>query len=494
MNGLAQLTPGAPFEGVFAVRDVERRLSRAGKPFLSVVLADATGSARGVIFDQPDWFAERLTPGAPVRVAGRAEQRGGRLELLISHVRPADEETADAQLVPRSHRDPDELFGFVLHLADEVADPGLRRTLERLTGDDALTAAWRQVPCTRSGHHAYIGGLVEHTVGVAALCQTLCTWHPRIDSDLLVTAALVHDLGYTRAWRVAATFETTEEGRLLGHVALGLEIVAGRRRQSRARGRAAAGAAALRGLAPRAAAASQPAAGESGGAGADAPQCGRGAGQIAPRRPGRGRRAALAAAGDEAASTSYAAPRHAVRDANPAIPQPLGSSNTHKTEGIYGIKPARRLAHCAVPVPHPDKEPSRWLPTTSLPADAHGDAPSGRTGTLENPEVHENVPGHVIPILEREFDDFDTEATRFLGGERPEDQFIGFRLQQGVYGQRQPDVQMVRVKIPFGGVNPEQLEMFADCRRALGAAAQGPHHDAPVRPAASHPAVGRQPS
>jgi len=226
MSGLAQLTPGQPFEGIYAVRQVERRLSRAGKPFLSVVLADATGSARGVIFDQPDWFAERLSPGAPVRVAGRAEQRGGRLELVISHVRSAEEETSDAQLVPRSHRDPDELFGFVLHLADEVAEPGLRRTLEVLTSDDALAAAWRQVPCTRSGHHAYVGGLIEHTVGVAALCQTLCTWHPRIDVDMLVTAALVHDLGYTRAWRVAATFEATEEGRLLGHVALGLDIVA----------------------------------------------------------------------------------------------------------------------------------------------------------------------------------------------------------------------------------------------------------------------------
>lgn len=225
MNGLAQLTPGAPFEGVFAVREVERRLSRAGKPFLSVVLADATGSARGVIFDQPDWFAERLTPGEPVRVAGRAEQRGGRLELLISHVRSAADEAGDAQLVPRSHRDPEELFGFVLHLADEVADPGLRRTLEVLTGDADLAAAWRQVPCTRSGHHAYVGGLIEHTVGVAALCQTLCTWHPRIDADLLVTAALVHDLGYTRTWRVAATFESTDEGRLLGHVALGVDIV-----------------------------------------------------------------------------------------------------------------------------------------------------------------------------------------------------------------------------------------------------------------------------
>jgi sulfite reductase (ferredoxin) len=85
----------------------------------------------------------------------------------------------------------------------------------------------------------------------------------------------------------------------------------------------------------------------------------------------------------------------------------------------------------------------------------------GRVGSLENPEVYENVPGHLIPILEREFDDFDTEAKRFLDGQQSEEQFIGFRLKQGVYGQRQPDVQMIRVKLPMGGINPEQMEAFA---------------------------------
>jgi len=87
---------------------------------------------------------------------------------------------------------------------------------------------------------------------------------------------------------------------------------------------------------------------------------------------------------------------------------------------------------------------------------------SRQRGTLEDPEVVENVPGHVIPILTREFDDFKTEATRFLDGQTQEDEFIKFRLKQGVYGQRQPDVQMIRVKLPFGGVTPEQLEAFAD--------------------------------
>jgi len=85
-----------------------------------------------------------------------------------------------------------------------------------------------------------------------------------------------------------------------------------------------------------------------------------------------------------------------------------------------------------------------------------------RTGSLDNPEVVEDVPGHVIPILEREFDDFDTESTRFLKGDLEEDTFIKFRLKQGVYGQRQPDVQMVRVKLPLGGVTPDQLDAFAD--------------------------------
>jgi len=87
--------------------------------------------------------------------------------------------------------------------------------------------------------------------------------------------------------------------------------------------------------------------------------------------------------------------------------------------------------------------------------------PAGR-GTLDDPEVLQNVPGHVIPILQREYDDFKTEATKFLSGETPEDEFIKFRLKQGVYGQRQPDVQMIRVKLPFGGVTPEQMEAFAD--------------------------------
>jgi sulfite reductase beta subunit-like hemoprotein len=97
----------------------------------------------------------------------------------------------------------------------------------------------------------------------------------------------------------------------------------------------------------------------------------------------------------------------------------------------------------------------------SASAPTQDSAPAQR-GTLADPEILQNVPGHVIPIIEREFDDFKTEAGKFLQGEMPEDEFIKFRLKQGVYGQRQADVQMIRVKLPFGGVTPEQMESFAD--------------------------------
>jgi 3'-5' exoribonuclease len=225
MSTIASLQAGQPVEGVYAVRRKERRLSRQGTPFLALTLADATGALPAMIFDQPDYFGEQFEEGDRVRVAGRVGGREGRLQITVSHLRPAGAEVEAQELLPRSHRDPDELFGFVLHLADEVGDRGLRGVLESLTGDADLARAWQTMPCTRSGHHAYMGGLVEHTVGVASLAQALCTWHPRLDSDLLLAAALVHDIGHARAFRLGATFELTEEGRLLGHLAIGHRII-----------------------------------------------------------------------------------------------------------------------------------------------------------------------------------------------------------------------------------------------------------------------------
>ncbi len=222
---ISALSPGTAAEGVYAVRSKERRMSRRGEPYLLMTLSDATGSIRALCFDQADFFGEQFAEGDRIRVTGQVIATDGDPTVRVRHIRRADDEATPESLLPRSHRDPDELFGFVLHLADEVADAGLRRLLGALTGDQALVERWCRVPCTQTGHHAYQGGLIEHTVGVATLCQTLCQWHPRLNSDLLLAAALVHDIGLTATFHLGATFELTDEGRLLGHLALGHEIV-----------------------------------------------------------------------------------------------------------------------------------------------------------------------------------------------------------------------------------------------------------------------------
>jgi 3'-5' exoribonuclease len=119
----------------------------------------------------------------------------------------------------------EELDGFLEHLAREVYDPDLRRLLDSFLGADAFRADFRRAPCTRGGHHAYLGGLIEHTVAVATLGFETSTLHPRLNSDLLVCAALLHDVGKIREFELGAEIALTEAGALVGHLALGVELV-----------------------------------------------------------------------------------------------------------------------------------------------------------------------------------------------------------------------------------------------------------------------------
>src|SRR5205823_7856185 len=112
------------------------------------------------------------------------------------------------------------------HLAREVYDRDLRRLLDSFLSDGALRAELRRAPCTRAGHHAYLGGLLEHTVAVTTLAQEACVLHPRLDSDLLLTAAILHDMGKTREFSLGAEIGLSDEGRLLGHVTIGERMVA----------------------------------------------------------------------------------------------------------------------------------------------------------------------------------------------------------------------------------------------------------------------------
>src|SRR5918995_4066102 len=221
---VATLRAGDDVDAVFACARKARLTARSGLPYLALELRDRTGAIAARAFRDADLLAGRFERGDLVRVRGRVERFRDELQLEVRDVARA--EAADpAAFLPVAYRDLDELDGFLEHLAREVHDRGYAALLERLLGDGELRAAWRRAPCTRSGHHAYLGGLLEHTVAVATLALEAAQLHPRLNSDLLICAALVHDLGKTREFTYGAAIELSQEGRLLGHIPLGQQLL-----------------------------------------------------------------------------------------------------------------------------------------------------------------------------------------------------------------------------------------------------------------------------
>ncbi|HEY5045552.1 MAG TPA: HD domain-containing protein [Solirubrobacteraceae bacterium] len=245
---IATVRSDQEIDGVFACIRKERLLSRAGTPYLTVELRDSTGTIIARAFRDADLLAGRFERGELVRVQGRVERFRDQLQIALRTIARADDEADPARFLPVAYRDLDELEGFLEHLVREVYDPGLKALLERLLGDRALRAEIRRAPCSlpalgslgsdsrpgspragagrSSSHHAYLGGLLEHTVAVATMVLELCTLHPRLDRDLLLSAAIVHDLGKTREFTYGAEIARSPEGQLLGHIELGLRLLA----------------------------------------------------------------------------------------------------------------------------------------------------------------------------------------------------------------------------------------------------------------------------
>jgi len=231
-------------DAVFACTRKERLISRSGTPYLTIGLRDSTGAIVARAFRDADVLAGRFERGELVQVRGRVERFRDELQIEVRAITRAEGEQADpARFLPVAYRDLDELEGFIEHLAREVYDPPLKLLLARLLGDRELRAEIRRAPCSAprpshgrlqgatsvpgsSSHHAYLGGLLEHTVAVSTMALELCVLHPRLDRDLLLSAAIVHDLGKTREFTYGAEIARSAEGRLLGHIELGLRLLA----------------------------------------------------------------------------------------------------------------------------------------------------------------------------------------------------------------------------------------------------------------------------
>lgn len=224
---IAELMPDTEVDAVYACTKKQKLTARSGTPYLAVELRDSTGKIPARAFRDASYLDAQFERGDIVRVAGRVESFQDQRQINLRSIKKVseDERVRAEDFLPNAYRDVDELEGFFDHLAGEVADPGYRKLLASVRGDQSLREGLRTAPCTTSGHHAYLGGLLEHTVAVATLARELQDLHRRLDHDLLVTAALLHDIGKTREFTYGAEIAQSEEGRLLGHLQIGAQII-----------------------------------------------------------------------------------------------------------------------------------------------------------------------------------------------------------------------------------------------------------------------------
>jgi 3'-5' exoribonuclease len=219
---IASLAEDRVVEGVYGVARKERRRTRSGSPYLALELVDPSGRIEARVWSDVELLDSRFAEGDAVHVLGRVERFRDKLQLEVRSLETAETDPAD--LAPALRRDADELDGFLDFLAGEISHAGLSGVVDRFAGDGRLRAELRALPAAET-HHAYAGGLLEHTVGVATLCREAAQLHPRLRSDLVLAAALLHDVGRTLELRRGPAFGQTEEGRLLGHVHLGLRLI-----------------------------------------------------------------------------------------------------------------------------------------------------------------------------------------------------------------------------------------------------------------------------
>jgi 3'-5' exoribonuclease len=220
---IAELAEDRVVEGTYAVARKQRLRTRSGSPYLALELVDPSGRIDARVWSDVDLLDKRFREGDAVRVLGRVERFRDRLQLEVRTLEPAAEDPAT--LVPEARRDLEELDGFFEFLAAEIAHPELRSLVGAFLADAPFRARLRVLPATPDAHHSYAGGLLEHTVAVATTCRDVAQLHPRLRSDLLLAAALVHDFGRTVELDQGPLFFPTEEGKLLGHVHLGLRLI-----------------------------------------------------------------------------------------------------------------------------------------------------------------------------------------------------------------------------------------------------------------------------
>jgi 3'-5' exoribonuclease len=210
----------------FLVHEKEVRNTRAGKSYLRLELGDRSGAIEAVMWDQFEAAARDIGRDDIVKVQARVEIYRNKPQLSLQNLRRAKPEEVDlADFLPHTKEDVGKLWAQLLEHANSIGNPWLKKLVNGIIGDPAIAARYKRAPAAKVMHHAYLGGLLEHVVGLCQLAKQVAAHYPELNADLLMTAAILHDVGKLDELCYDRAIGYTTEGQLLGHIVMELETV-----------------------------------------------------------------------------------------------------------------------------------------------------------------------------------------------------------------------------------------------------------------------------
>jgi 3'-5' exoribonuclease len=219
-------------ESQFLVRDKITAMAKNGKPYLTLKLMDRTGEIEGRIWDRVDELTARFEKDDFVRVQGKASVYLGKMQLVVQQLAKVAEEDVDlADYLPVCPRPVEEMIAELRGLADSLETPHFRALMAEFLADKEFLRLYAKAPAAKAIHHVYLGGLLEHSLAVARLAEDVCRHYPGVQRDLLITGALLHDIGKVSELSYERSFAYTDTGKLLGHIVIGVEMVEERLRR-----------------------------------------------------------------------------------------------------------------------------------------------------------------------------------------------------------------------------------------------------------------------
>ena len=213
-------------DSMFLVREKITAMAKNGKPYLTLKLMDKTGEVEGKVWDNVDELSAAFDKDDFVEVRSKATVYLGKMQLVIVGLRKMPDDAIDlSDFLPEAGRDIGEMTAELSSLLDTVKDLHLKKLLTAFFTDPELMPLYKTAPAAKGMHHVYLGGLLEHSLAVANLVDRIVPLYPGVNRDLLVAGALLHDVGKVREMSYSRSFDYTDEGKLLGHISIGVEMV-----------------------------------------------------------------------------------------------------------------------------------------------------------------------------------------------------------------------------------------------------------------------------